>query len=189
MTTQDSGSVTTSDLAGPNEASGGDNEAPTADRAEGLRAEEAPQAPPARPNSPGWSGAAEGGRSDDAPSAHDQPFDNPATQQAPTSDRGASKVARESETARDTSLVAEGEAQEYRSRWQEVQTAFVDEPRAAVEQADKLVAQLMQHLAGRFAEERSRLEAQWTSGSEVGTEELRQALQRYRSFFQRLLDQ
>jgi len=67
------------------------------------------------------------------------------------------------------------------------QTAFVDEPRSAVEQADGLVAAAMKRLAEVFAEERSRLEQQWDRGDNVSTEDLRIALQRYRSFFQRLL--
>jgi hypothetical protein len=45
----------------------------------------------------------------------------------------------------------------------------------------------MKRLAEVFAEERSRLEKQWDRGDRVSTEELRVALQRYRSFFQRLL--
>lgn len=72
-------------------------------------------------------------------------------------------------------------------RWEEVQTRFVDEPRGAVEQADGLVANLMQQLAEGFAQERERLEAQWDRGEDISTEDLRIALQRYRSFFHRLL--
>jgi hypothetical protein len=74
-----------------------------------------------------------------------------------------------------------------RTRWKEVQTAFVDEPRKAVEQADGLVASAMKRLAEVFAEERSKLEQQWDRGDNVSTEDLRVALQRYRSFFDRLL--
>jgi hypothetical protein len=72
-------------------------------------------------------------------------------------------------------------------RWTELQSRFVDEPQDAVQGADALVAELMQRLASMFASEREKLEAQWSSGDEVSTEDLRVALQRYRSFFQRLL--
>jgi hypothetical protein len=72
-------------------------------------------------------------------------------------------------------------------RWTELQSRFVDEPQDAVQGADALVAELMQRLATMFAGEREKLEAQWSSGDEVSTEDLRVALQRYRSFFQRLL--
>ena len=68
-----------------------------------------------------------------------------------------------------------------------VQTAFVDEPRAAVEQADALVAEVMQQLTDGFARERAGLERQWSGGQDVSTEELRLAIRRYRSFFDRLL--
>ncbi len=76
----------------------------------------------------------------------------------------------------------------FQSRWETIQTGFVDEPRRTVEQADELVAEVMKRLAEGFAAERERLEQQWGRGEDVSTEDLRLALQRYRSFFQRLLD-
>jgi hypothetical protein len=79
------------------------------------------------------------------------------------------------------------DAETFRSRWTEVQTGFVDEPRRAVEQADGLVAEMMKQLAEVFADERSKLEEQWSRGDDISTEDLRQALRRYRSFFDRLL--
>jgi hypothetical protein len=75
----------------------------------------------------------------------------------------------------------------FQQRWKDIQTRFVDEPRGAVEDADGLVANLMQQLAEGFAKERERLEAQWGRGEDISTEDLRVALQRYRTFFQRLL--
>lgn len=84
-------------------------------------------------------------------------------------------------------LFPSNELETLRTRWKEVQTAFVDEPRQAVEQADSLVASAMKRLAEVFAEERSRLEQQWDRGDSVSTEDLRVALQRYRAFFDRLL--
>jgi hypothetical protein len=84
-------------------------------------------------------------------------------------------------------LFAGNESEGFRSRWSEIQTGFVDEPRQAVEKADGLVAEVVQRLVQTFADERSRLEAQWGKGDDVSTEDLRIALQRYRSFFERLL--
>lgn len=75
----------------------------------------------------------------------------------------------------------------FTNRWREIQVDFVDRPRESVEQADALVAELMQRLATGFAEERGRLESQWEGGEDVSTEDLRVALTRYRSFFDRLL--
>lgn len=79
------------------------------------------------------------------------------------------------------------EASAFRARWDAIQAGFVDEPRQAVEQADSLVAGAMKRLAETFAEERANLEGQWDRGDDVSTEDLRLALQRYRSFFGRLL--
>jgi len=84
-------------------------------------------------------------------------------------------------------LLAGDLVQDLRGRWDQVQTAFVDEPRAAVQQADELVAQAMKHIAESFSNERNRLEQQWDRGDDVNTEDLRQALRKYRAFFQRLL--
>jgi hypothetical protein len=84
-------------------------------------------------------------------------------------------------------LLASEDAEGFRARWTDIQTGFVDAPRRAVEQADGLVAELMQHLARTFADERGRLERQWDQGDDVPTDDLRTAFQRYRSFFERLL--
>ncbi|HKF34001.1 MAG TPA: hypothetical protein VKB37_16700 [Jatrophihabitantaceae bacterium] len=91
------------------------------------------------------------------------------------------------DAARPVQLFEGDELQSVRSRWQEIQADFVDEPRSAVQEADKLVADLMQHLAQVFAAERDQLESRWSTGEQVSTEDLRQGLQRYRSFFERLL--
>jgi hypothetical protein len=78
-------------------------------------------------------------------------------------------------------------ADEFRQRWDTIQIGFVDDPRQAVQGADELVAQVMKSLAGSFAEQRERIEADIGRGGQADTENLRVALQRYRSFFQRLL--
>jgi hypothetical protein len=85
------------------------------------------------------------------------------------------------------SLLPDDQQQGFVVRWEEIQTEFVDDPRRAVESADALVATVMQHLADGFAGERERLEGMWGRGEDVGTEDLRIALQRYRTFFRRLL--
>ena len=79
------------------------------------------------------------------------------------------------------------QSQRFTSHWEEIQASFVDQPRQAVEQADALVADLMQRLAASFSNERERLEGHWDRGDDVSTEDLRVALTRYRSFFDRLL--
>jgi hypothetical protein len=85
------------------------------------------------------------------------------------------------------SLLDEGEQQSITMRWKDIQAEFVDEPTKAIQEADALVAELMQRLATMFAAERSELENRWAGGNQVSTEELRQGLRLYRSFFERLL--
>jgi hypothetical protein len=93
----------------------------------------------------------------------------------------------ETETSESVGTPLLADTDEYRRRWEAVQTGFVDEPRRAVENADALVAEVIQELATSFAQERNGLETQWSEGDQVSTEDLRVSLRRYRSFFDRLL--
>jgi hypothetical protein len=106
------------------------------------------------------------------------------TQPSESTRPAADDDAAESEPA---SLFSAENGDDLRGRWDAAQTAFVDDPRAAVEKADRLVVEIIQILSTSFTQERSRLENQWASGESVSTEDLRVALQRYRSFFDRLL--
>jgi hypothetical protein len=87
---------------------------------------------------------------------------------------------------RTTSLPPD-QAEQCQQRWETIQAGFVDDPQESVERADALVADLMQRLAAVFSAEREQLERQWDTGEDVSTEDLRVALTRYRSFFDRLL--
>ena len=84
-------------------------------------------------------------------------------------------------------LFSSHDTQGLRSRWESLQVAFVDEPRHAVEEADRLVTETVESLSRGFAAEREKLEKQWHRGEDASTEDLRLALRRYRSFFERLL--
>lgn len=88
---------------------------------------------------------------------------------------------------RNEPLFAHDEADHFRSEWTRIQAGFVDDPRRAVEQADELVASTIKRLAEVFASERTRLEQEWGHREDISTEDFRQALRRYRSFFDRLL--
>jgi len=84
-------------------------------------------------------------------------------------------------------LFDQQDAMSFRQRWEQVQSRFVDDPRAAVADADALVSDVTQSLTNRFADQRSGLEQQWSQGEDVQTEDLRQTMQRYRTLFERLL--
>ncbi|MGA2819406.1 MAG: hypothetical protein ABSF61_01905 [Anaerolineales bacterium] len=84
-------------------------------------------------------------------------------------------------------LLNRKESERFRTLWNEIQGKFVDEPRSAVLQADALVSEVIGQITQMFANEHSSLEGQWNQGNDVSTEDLRKALQRYRSFFNRLV--
>ena len=113
---------------------------------------------------------------------------NASTEAEIRSEESARNVPRDSvDESANAPLFHDEEGRGFRSRWEAVQTGFVDEPRAAVEQADALVAEVIKRLAEVFADERTTLEQQWGRGDNVSTEDLRIAMKRYRSFFERLL--
>ena len=86
-----------------------------------------------------------------------------------------------------TALLDREESEHLRTRWNEIQGKFVDEPRSAVQQADALVSEVIEKITKIFVNEHSSLEGQWNQGNDVSTEDLRKALQHYRSFFNRLV--
>jgi hypothetical protein len=113
-------------------------------------------------------------------------MDGPAADaHAPERDRAPAEPRTDEESS--APLFAGEELNGYRTRWSAIQTGFVDEPRRAVEEADELVAAVMKRLAEVFADERRQLEGQWERADQVSTEDLRIAMRRYRSFFERLL--
>jgi hypothetical protein len=118
-------------------------------------------------------------------STADLAYGNPGTGNGTTENIRQETVSTSGSTG--SPLFETSDAQTFRSRWQDIQAGFVDDPREAVHGADALVAETMKHLAQVFADERASLESQWSSGGDVDTEALRVALQRYRSFFDRLL--
>src|SRR5215471_5106154 len=85
------------------------------------------------------------------------------------------------------SLISDRESENLRARWAAIQTSFVDEPRRAVKDADELVSSAIKQLSENFHNRRAGLEKQWSTGSQVSTEDLRLSLQQYRTFFDRLL--
>ncbi|MFI9817096.1 hypothetical protein [Saccharothrix variisporea] len=115
-------------------------------------------------------------RQEQQPVQTDQPAQTDQPEQQPTGMRSD-----------DEPLFAPDEADGFRTEWRTLQSDFVDDPRDAVRRADELVAQVVQSLATTFADHKRSLEGQWQQGEQVDTEELRNALRRYRAFFDRLL--
>jgi hypothetical protein len=84
-----------------------------------------------------------------------------------------------------SSLVGDPEA--LRRQWESVQVGFVDDPRRTVQDAERLVSMVVEELVDNFRLQRQALEASWSEGSDRSINDLRQAFQRYRDFFERLL--
>jgi len=84
-------------------------------------------------------------------------------------------------------LMPKRQTEDMREHWKAIQASFVDEPRKAVQEADQLVQSAVQQIEEVFRTQRSQMEQQWSGGKDVSTEDLRMSLQRYRTFFERLL--
>lgn len=106
------------------------------------------------------------------------------TDTSPTNDAADATPATGAST--EDPLVPTEASVDFKARWAVIQQGFVDDPRAAVTDADKLVSDVLQRLSATFDEQHKDLESQWADG-EPSTEDLRSALQRYRAFFERLL--
>jgi len=125
-------------------------------------------------------------RSTDAPPAEDESLTT-GDESSAAGEPSQMETEPSSEPSTERSLLADNDLSGLRSRWDDVQAAFVDNPKECVQKADILVAEVVEQLTTGFSDARSRLEAQWARGEKVSTEDLRVALKRYRDFFQRLL--
>ena len=96
-------------------------------------------------------------------------------------------MTKDSTREQQTAPLLGADTDQLRERWESIQSSFVDEPQQAVEQADALVTDVIKRLTKTFQETRDSLETQLGEAEDVSTEDLRVGLQRYRSFFERLL--
>ena len=115
------------------------------------------------------------------------PVNEPVLYMAPTHETTAQAAPVSANVVSSTALLEREESDHFRTRWNEIQGKFVDEPRTAVQQADALVSEVVENITQMFAKNHSSLESQWNQGNDVSTEDLRKALQQYRSFFNRLV--
>jgi hypothetical protein len=150
----------------------------------GLTTEQIAAASPASAQEDIPAPAGTDGYADDASFGSDYATPGDADRRAPSAAEAGSAA---TDPGSHASLLDDGELQSLTMRWKDIQAEFVDEPTTAVQEADALVAELMQRLASMFATERTELENRWAGGNQVSTEELRQGLRLYRSFFERLL--
>ncbi len=146
---------------------------------------------PATATDPGWQRQADefAANRGERASNNQTPVQADSSNSTAASHEGLDEVPRISDvqSSTDTSLFADAELDGLRTRWDDVQAGFVDDPRDCVQKADGLVSDVVRQLVSGFTEARSRLEQQWSRGEEASTEDLRVALKRYREFFDRLL--
>jgi len=121
------------------------------------------------------------GRRADSTAGEGEQSADPVTETQIHADRQADSGVRQH-----TSLIESERAEGYNSRWKELKGEFVDDPRGAVQGANELVGEVLDELEELFRRQRSDLE-QGLDSEQTTTEDLRQALIRYRFFFDRLL--
>ena len=118
---------------------------------------------------------------------HETPVDETIVHETPMGETITHETPIGTNAGSPASLLNREESEQFRTRWNEIQGKFVDEPRSAVEQADELVTEVIELITEMFNNEHRSLEAQWNKGNDVSTEDLRIALQRYRAFFNSLV--
>ena len=115
-----------------------------------------------------------------------QSDENPEPRRAPVSIDA--RRAREQELARGDTGGGPDSMGDLQSRWTELQTIFVDDPRSAVQRADEVVTQTIQRVHERMNTQRSQLGERWQRNDNISTEDLRVAFQNYRNFFRSLVE-
>lgn len=119
----------------------------------------------------------------------DNRVDERDTHRDPTSERRPANGPGTSTARSEGGLLSSDDRGSYQQRWDDIQVRFIDEPRQCVREADDLVGEVTTRISDRFSSARQDMEQRWDGGNEPTTEELRQAVQRYRDFFQRLVAQ
>lgn len=135
---------------------------------------------------PMGSGLVAVGQADEA-IVHEAPLNETLPSNVPAVDMIAHEAVIGTKAGSVAALLNHEESEHFRTLWNEIQGRFVDEPRSAVQQADALVSDVIEKITQMFANEHNSLEEQWKDGNDVSTEDLRKALQHYRSFFNRLV--
>ncbi|MEH0845421.1 hypothetical protein V6U81_23810, partial [Micromonospora sp. CPCC 205711] len=77
-------------------------------------------------------------------------------------------------------------AQDFRDRWRDVQLRFVDDPRAAVGDAQSLIEEAIEALSAALSAQKQKLGG-WQDAGSADTEQLRMAVRQYRDFLDRVL--
>ncbi len=83
-----------------------------------------------------------------------------------------------------TEIWSEDSARDFHDRWREAQLSFVDDPQKATDDMRTLVDEAVEALTASLARQREQLSS-WPDNSD--TEQYRMVVQRYRTFFERLL--
>ena len=147
---------------------------------------EAPAAPvPAPLAEPPASTATPAGASPAAVSSSVQAPEDPAAATAGTETEMLVPGSAPAPADERSAVLASIDAVGIRARFMDIQAGFVDEPRQAVQEAERFVDELVHGLVQVLENERAKLKATIEDGS---TEDLRIALRGYRAFVDRLLN-
>lgn len=105
-----------------------------------------------------------------------------------TTETGTVSGTERTDRERESALLPPTEREEFVRRLHQTVNGFVDEPRRSVEEADALFDEVFRRIGALVAERRHGLRAPWHGeGTTAETEELRNALRRYRDATERLL--
>lgn len=127
------------------------------------------------------------------PAQHDPAFDELAVDEPAAGPRAGEPTSLDQATdlkpgdvpvAAATAIWTDESAQDFRDRWREAQLRFVDDPRKAADDIRELVSEAVDALTAALTSHREQLHS-WPANGD--TEQYRVVVQRYRTFFERLL--
>jgi transposase len=85
-------------------------------------------------------------------------------------------------------LLGDDERTDLRRRWRQVEELFVDDPKRAVQSADDLITDVIDHIRASLDRRRAAAVEHGPDLDDATTEQLRAALQRYERLFEQLSD-
>lgn len=118
----------------------------------------------------------------------DQPRTEPTYPEAAAEAAAQPTAEPAAEPTPDGRIWPEGATAEFQERWREVQLRFVDDPRAAAEEAAALAGEVLERFTAAVSERQRQLDTWRNNAEQADTEQMRTTVRNYRHLIDRLFE-